>query len=479
MSPAVRRSVSLLAVAVLLGAGLLAAVTPMTDAPRGRGGADEALEQAVTTQQRETALAAARADGSFGRDEPALGRAAAGWAGQRVMDPDHDDWEPAVAADPRQPFVYLLTTRYGAGKPCEGNCPNPWIALEISKDGGVTWSAGRPLCACKGSGQYDPIIEVVPTTGEVYAVYMNGYNVVFVKSDDHGRTWSDPVPTHGSVSWNDKPAMAVSRDGVHVYVSWNGPNGGDPWIAQSHDAGRTWTQTRVTDGDRYFYAYDAVVMRNGTVVFSESSLVYTNGESVEGAVRQHAIISRNEGVTWRLTRVASVRPAQPCSDCRADYYIGHSGVSEDATGRLVFTYDGAVTDHGRQRVYVVTSDDAGRSWSDPVLLSDPAQHASSPVVEARGDGDVRLVWMETNDGGAADRWDAMYVRSRDGGRTWSAPKDISDKGSGAAYKHPGGFEEIYGDYGEIAITSAGDTIAVWGEAFSYVGPGGSWFNIGR
>jgi hypothetical protein len=45
------------------------------------------------------------------------------------------------------------------------------------------------------------------------------------------------------------------------------------------------------------------------------------------------------------------------------------------------------------------------------------------------------------------------------------------------YINANGFDEIYGDYGEIAITSAGKTIATWGEGFSYTGPGGTWFNV--
>jgi hypothetical protein len=53
---------------------------------------------------------------------------------------------------------------------------------------------------------------------------------------------------------------------------------------------------------------------------------------------------------------------------------------------------------------------------------------------------------------------------------------ISDASAGAGYKHADGFDEVYGDYGEIAITSNGMSIATWGEAFSYTGPGGVWFN---
>ena len=41
---------------------------------------------------------------------------------------------------------------------------------------------------------------------------------------------------------------------------------------------------------------------------------------------------------------------------------------------------------------------------------------------------------------------------------------------------PAGFLEPYGDYGEIAVTSDGATIAMWGEGASYSGPGGTWFN---
>ena len=239
----------------------------------------------------------------------------------------------------------MIATRYAA-KPCAGNCPTPWMALAISKDGGATWGKQRPLCACKGSGQFDPIIEVAPDTGAVYALYMNGYNVVFIRSTDHGKTWSDPVPTYGKVSWNDKPVLAVSDDGRDVYASWNGPKGGDPWLAQSHDAGKTWTQTRLASTEHYFYAYDADVTSSGRVVFAEGAVTYGSSTGLDGSTEVHAFVSNDRGTTWRDVVVDSFPPSIACADCRADYYAGHVALTADARGALTIAYDAPTTDHG-------------------------------------------------------------------------------------------------------------------------------------
>jgi hypothetical protein len=56
------------------------------------------------------------------------------------------------------------------------------------------------------------------------------------------------------------------------------------------------------------------------------------------------------------------------------------------------------------------------------------------------------------------------------------PVRISDRGDGASYKHPAGFGDVYGDYGEMGITSTGAAIAAWGEGPDYIGPGGVWIN---
>jgi hypothetical protein len=334
--------------------------------------------------------------------------------------------------------------------------------------------------------QYDPVIEVVPDTGAVYAALLNGdrhngFSTSFTKSTDHGRTWSAPIHVYGNVSWTDKPELTTSASGKDVYISWNGPEGGDLYVGQSHDYGATWTQQKLSDSKRYYYAYDGRVLPDGTVVFAESSLEYAGAKNVQGEVWHHVVISRDGGATWEDRVVAKVPVGENCSadGCKPDFYIGQTSVVSDAPGHLVFAYEGPTTDLGPQRVYLATSSDAGRTWSEGTPVSVAGEDATGPRLAAQG-GTVRLWYMQTANGDDPDAWNVWYRSSADGGRSWSAPARISDAPAGAAgYVGADGFAEVYGDYGEIAVTSAGKTIATWGEGFSYTGPGGTWFNVQR
>ncbi|MGH7541122.1 MAG: sialidase family protein, partial [Gemmatimonadota bacterium] len=252
---------------------------------------------------------------------------------------------------------------------------------------------------------------------------------------------------------------------------------GDPWVAQSHDFGATWSQDKLVNGSRYFFAFDADVLPDGTVVFSESSILYSGpGGSPEGVVQHHAFVSTTEGASWTDVVVDTVEIGEPCvaEGCSSDFYLGHNAVSADASGALVYLYDGATAPGGKQSIFARRSTDGGLTWSDRTPISTSGEHATGPAVESQGNGDVRAWFAQTN-GGDHDAWNIWYRSSANGGLTWSAAVQLSDAVSGADYKTADGFLEFYGDYGEIAITSGGSAIAVWGEGFSWLGPGGAWF----
>lgn len=441
-----------------------------------RGASEEFAEQAESTQERLDALEAAREQGTLGKTKAIHRAPATGWTGEKLMGGTSDDWEPAIAADPNASYVYILHNRYGGAKACSNSCPDPAMIVNVSADGGATFGPDAFLCTCRNThGQFDPLIEVVRNTGAVYASWMNDSDIMFSKSLNHGATWSTPASVFGNVSWGDKPQITASADGVDVYISFNGPTGGDPWIATSHDSGATWTQTKVTDSKRYYFEYGSAVLPNGTVVFSEISFTYSGpGAAAEGPVLIHVFRSTDRGATWSDTVVDTVQLGTGCTSagCYPDFYDSGPALAMDTGGDLAMVYSGATTAGGPRTVFARSSRDGGATWSSRVSLTQSGVNSAFPAAAGAGDDGVR-VWFQDQRTG---RWNTWYTTSTNLGATWSAPVKISDATSGTAYKNNKGYIEVYGDYGEIAVTNTGKTVAVWGEGTSYTGPGGVWFN---
>jgi hypothetical protein len=455
-------------------------LTPGRAAPGSGSGARSQTPRSTevageaTSQERIDALAEARAVGTLGVTDPIRSDPAPGWAGEKVMSRKADDWEPAVAADPAAPYVYTLHNRFGV-RACR-HCPDPPMILNVSSNDGRTFGPDAFICRCRGVGeQFDPEIEVVPTTGEVYAVWMNDWHVVFSKSSDHGVTWSKPVRVYGTLRWSDKPILTTSQDGQDVYVGFNGATAGDAWISASHDAGQTFTPVLVMRSEQYTYAYGGYVAPDGTVTFTDISYWYTGpGGKAEGPTEIHAFTSTDGGLTWTNTVVDSLELGAPCTSkaCYVDFYDSDPALAGDANGHLVMVYNGAAIVKGPQTVYARSSTDGGLTWSDRVALSPEGVNAAFPAAVGTGDGEVRAWFADQRTG----RWNIWYTASMDLGATWGRRVRISDATSGTVYKSRKGFLEFYGDYGEIAITSTGATFAIWGESLSYAGPGGCWYN---
>ena len=246
----------------------------------------------------------------------------------------------------------------------------------------------------------------------------------------------------------------------------------------------TWTQVKLIDSGRYVYAFDGDVDPKGNVYFSESSLQYSSAgkhSALIGGIEELAFISRDQGKTWETHVVGQSQPGITCVavGCTPDFYQGHATVSADAAGGLVFLYDGATVAGGKQQIYASRSTNRGATWTTPTAVSVAGEEATAPMMESGASGDVRIGYMQTSGGGDVDAWNTWYRRSADGGLTWSTAVRISDATSGAPYKTAAGYAEVYGDYGEMAITNAGKTIATWGEGINYTGPGGVWVNRER
>jgi hypothetical protein len=387
--------------------------------------------------------------------------ATVGWKGEAIVSSPAtgDGWEPAIAADPSLPYVYVAWMQYKGAKVS--------INVRVSADGGTTFGPAKPICATCNPGQYD-IVLATTSSGTLYAVYMQGNNISFTKSTDHGATFSAPRTISGG-TWADKPWMATSTDGTDIYVGWS--TRGNLVTVASHNAGGTFsTPLQVTNESAiYYYPNGATVLPNGTAVIVASRYPEKgNATGATGPIPIVAFTTSNGGTSWTRTVVDTLNTGASFATSSV------TTVASDAAGTLVLLYSGSTAVGANGKVYVRRSTTSGATWSARAEMTTSAAGADATSVAAAGKGTGQFVitWMDKRGGG----WNVWERESADGGVSWSADAKVSDAIAGAPYKTSSGFGLPYGDYDMVAINSAGKAVAAMGEGDSSQLHGDIWVN---
>jgi hypothetical protein len=390
------------------------------------------------------------------------------------------NWEPTVATDPGRPnLVYQLITGINAHE-CAPGCPGTSVLFRASVDGGATWGPERFVCglACKGVGwQFDPEIKVATDTnaacgcGTIYVAFLDTYDpgVVLFRSHDEGASWQGPITMNGPLSYMDKPVLVISPTGNDVYVAFNDKLSN--YVVASHsfgDPGSFLPPQRVNgDDDLWWYADGGAVAPNGDVYFTENgetgtqlNVGHLDGPDVLAVLRcsPSTTSSCAHPVTTSIGTSAAPPPC-PVFQCYPDYYDATPSIAIDPAGHLVVAYTYSAVGRGPKGLYVRTSDD-GHTWSTSVLVNDKGDSSVPQIASGPTPGDFRLAWQDDRTG-AFNTW---YTSSSNGGGSWSKQVKLSDLSSGAPYKSPDGYAFTDGDYFGIAVSTAGITYAIWGEA---------------
>jgi BNR repeat protein len=407
-----------------------------------------------------------------------------------------DDWEPAIAAD-RSGHVYAVWSHYvgyggantGDPDPTCPTCASPHTMLQLSSDGGKTWSAPRALWPST-ERQDDPQVVVDAADGRtVYASFMqNKKSSQYVaRSDDFGKTWR-AVLVEPLQRGTDKDILAAR--GGNVYLVYHTEQ--KIFASVSHDGGQTWSTNNLvgtTNSDL------GESLPSGGAIDSKGNAYFAwNGANQPGQAKgvKNLYVTRSSdgGTTWTTSRVDVSQPVVACGCPGWDYWGPQIALAVDGKDRVYVLWDAAHTSSGIQRMYLSRSVDGAATWSSPrdVSLAPAGTNHLFPALAARGYGDVRLAWMDDRNGfdtGNDDpdaRWNVYYRSSTDGGVTLSPEAKLSQYVPGYPYKYAtpsDGFAEPYGDYFELDIDGAGQTHAIWGEGPSYVGPGNVWYATGR
>lgn len=359
------------------------------------------------------------------------------------------------------------------------------LGVSFSLDGGLTWTdrqlsvpthpiLGTPDDGIALSWIFDPYVDS-DSQGNVYAGYIASVvgppgppgGLYIERSVDKGATWSGPTaisfdtratgPTDPKYRFNDRPDMWVDQND-NVLVTWIKDVGqsaptGDIYFAMSPPPG-TPTAGNPTgldftgssagsiapktindnpNGVDWANVPDVVVASDGTIyvswinvnvlnpTMSPASLMLDRSFDGGGTFGNDIVVLPIAALPRNLTTASGATDAFAGS-----YAVIGTDPTNPQTVYVAYAASGGGMDEAD--IFFIRSTDGGTSWSAPLLVNDDGTQTDQfhPVMAVKPDGTIDLAWYDKRSRNADDRWDVYLATSRDGGRSFSPNVRISD-----------------------------------------------------
>ncbi|NWK54302.1 exo-alpha-sialidase [Verrucomicrobiaceae bacterium N1E253] len=278
------------------------------------------------------------------------------------------------------------------------------VGLSRSTDGGKTWEAPRPVLDMgewlgqpeNKNGVGDPAILVDRKTGHIYITGLVAHGlssgwywgkskpgmdpkdtgqVVIVKSEDDGKTWSKPrnlTPEIKNPEWQlmlQGPGAGITtRDGTLVFAFQYKENLGTASkprysarssILYSKDHGETWTVAPGVDYPQETTEAQVVELNDGSLMLN--CRISAGGRAV--------FTTSDLGKTWKQ-HPTSGRGTFNMSGCMASILRYSSTKDGDKQDILLFSGPADGGKKRRSHMSIRYSLDEGETWSDPYLLDE-------------------------------------------------------------------------------------------------------------
>ena len=413
-----------------------------------------------------------------------------------------DDWEPAMASDAAH--VYALITHYSGNTACDpaSGQNNSRIMIQVSSDGGKTFSAPAVVASTPGGigypSQADPSIAVDSATGAVYVSFLayglsGGHTDIYVaRSVNSGQSFSQAVQANAKGCKNCDHEKILASGG-HIYDAYS--QGSGHFIAVSNDGGSAFTQNLVDSTDVLGFAEGGVLDSHGNAWFAWADCQTSNCTGAPAADYRVSQTLAGTGSTTFSPVIAQAPqgPACPYSKCGFAYFGPQDAIAIDSAGTLYLAWqDGQV--HSQQKGPTIINLSrcssgclSAAGWSFASRVDDKtaagcpgsACYALFPSIVASGAGSVFAIWMDDrNDSldGVVDHkdgWNLWFRSSTTGGTSWTGPgQQISQFDPAQTQSTPNGFDFPYGDYTGLIMnaTCASPAPAMsWGEGHNWVG----------
>ena len=413
-----------------------------------------------------------------------------------------DDWEPAMASD--STHVYVLITHFAGDPSCDPASAqnNSRIMIEVSADGGKTFSAPAVVAATPGGINYteqaDPSIAIDASTGAVYVSLLayglsGGHTDIYVaKSTNFGQSFSQAVQANGKGCKNCDHEKILASNNV-VYDAYT--QGASHFVSVSSDGGQTFVQHLVDGTDRVGFAEGGVFDSHGNAWFAWGDCQTSNCTGAPAADYRVSETAPGGATTTFSPTIAQAPqgPNCPFSNCGFSFFGPQDAIAIDSAGTLYLAWQDGQAHGTRQSPTIInlsrcsSNCTTAAGWSlvgrvdDKTAANCPgsACYALFPDIVAAGPGQLFATWMDDrNDSldGTVDHVDGYnlwYRASTNGGTTWTTPgQQISQFDSAQSQSTPNGFPFPYGDYTGLIMNTTCQTPApamTWGEGHNWIG----------
>ena len=333
--------------------------------------------------------------------------------------------ETSIAIDPTDPNRMVMGWRQFDD--ISSNFRQAGFAYSI--DGGVTWTFPGPIDP--GVFRSDPVLDF-DSDGNFY------YNSLRVEGPDFwcevfrstgDGTWGPAVYAHGG----DKQWMAIDRTGGggegNIYASWR---------ANFSTCPGDFTRS-VDGGDVYEECTD--ILGNpelGTMSVGPSGELYvtgnggrvmksTNAQNSAEIVEWDLSIQANLGGTLGLFASESPNP----SGLLGQQWIATDHSGGPAHGNVyVLGSVRSAADPDPLDVNFIKSTDGGVTWTEPFTINDDASSDNWQwfgTMSVAPNGRIDVVWLDTRDNPGTFLSSLYYSYSMDGGDTWSVNERLSEE----------------------------------------------------
>ncbi|MBI1795689.1 MAG: hypothetical protein HYR74_01420 [Candidatus Eisenbacteria bacterium] len=330
--------------------------------------------------------------------------------------------EPSIAVDPTNPNRMVIGWRQF--DTISSNFRQ--AGYGYTTDGGVTWTAGK---INPGVFRSDPVLDFDAEGRVYYNSLMGNFTAQVYPSSDGGATWGANVAAFGG----DKQWMTIDRTASaghdQFYEAWSTASNPTPpnTFSRSINDGVSWQSPIAIPNSPIW----------GTLDVASDGTLYIVGTAGPGSTIYvtHSLDARNSGSTPTFTTVpvslgGTIRfqPAMNPAGLAGQLWIGvdRSGGPHDG---WVYVLASVQTPTDPLDVMFIRSTDGGNTWSTPRRVNDDPTGTRAyqwfGTMSVAPNGRIDAVWNDTR-GSADTTMSALYYSySDDGGTTWSVNEQAS------------------------------------------------------